>query len=644
MREAALQKRRKDAEEILQWHKKLMEEEKKVAELEMVANSIINEVSKVNAEDKLQKMTKKEDAVLKDRVLAQRNKYKSDKFSEKDSSYDSINTDVEYSSDVSNVIKTDVLVPKKSDSDKQTLNNYTSDFETPTSLNNKEASSEKLKHSDKIASITELIDNLTKINEENSILSKRSSLNKSIDAEIDKIASICTDTKSKSPPTNFKIETNKLLNLKEHLHLDNSKAILDSIENLKSSIQEITSKADRSRSSRRAGFKSDTQSTEKDISDFTSGSAESILSTNIPNDSKSEVIDNVAEVKETEKLSVENSLHTNDSIKNESSEAAESEHESETPVKISIAEDEEILNSLNSEQEISNDRSSVKTLSEITVEENRTLPETAHVIESECNDRNSEIILSASSPFIENSKSTEVEDENGDQQLQSEEIMETRKEAENSAESSIKETKEDIAEEIHFLYQPQYEDISDVSENNVTSNADTLNELSNNSIFSFAEPLKENAEKPSMEDETSSQTESVSELSDQSKNEKSEIQPMYVDVKKRVSEILADANSIGKSERSPHVQGLYVTTYDLNSAENSPESSCEWCNNVMFSCMLAKILIVGSPVDNNNADVILSSKGIYDSEAEELLKKQLAIEQEVKILAFIFVFVLTGFF
>jgi hypothetical protein len=41
MREAALQKRRKTAEELLRWHRKLLDEERKIAELEAAAKSVI---------------------------------------------------------------------------------------------------------------------------------------------------------------------------------------------------------------------------------------------------------------------------------------------------------------------------------------------------------------------------------------------------------------------------------------------------------------------------------------------------------------------------------------------------------------------------------------------------------------------------
>ncbi|CAH1179034.1 unnamed protein product [Phaedon cochleariae] len=78
-----------------------------------------------------------------------------------------------------------------------------------------------------------------------------------------------------------------------------------------------------------------------------------------------------------------------------------------------------------------------------------------------------------------------------------------------------------------------------------------------------------------------------------------------VDVKKRVSEILADANQNSRGDKSPRMQDLYVTTYDLISPANSPEA--------------------GSPTNERK---FINS--IFGNEAEEILRKQLAIEQEIK--------------
>ncbi|CAH0546669.1 unnamed protein product [Brassicogethes aeneus] len=83
--------------------------------------------------------------------------------------------------------------------------------------------------------------------------------------------------------------------------------------------------------------------------------------------------------------------------------------------------------------------------------------------------------------------------------------------------------------------------------------------------------------------------------------------PKGFDVKKRVSEIMADANP-NRGDKSPRMQDLYVTTYDVVSPSNSPElrsSSDEELKSL-------------TPTKN------------FGSEAEELLRKQLAIEQEIK--------------
>ncbi|CAG9832994.1 unnamed protein product, partial [Diabrotica balteata] len=79
-----------------------------------------------------------------------------------------------------------------------------------------------------------------------------------------------------------------------------------------------------------------------------------------------------------------------------------------------------------------------------------------------------------------------------------------------------------------------------------------------------------------------------------------------MNVKKRVSEILADA-SLSRGDKSPRLQDLYVTTYDLISPANSPERA------------------PSSPVEENK---LVSS--IFVSEAEEILRKQLAVEEEMK--------------
>ncbi|CAH1986396.1 unnamed protein product [Acanthoscelides obtectus] len=79
-----------------------------------------------------------------------------------------------------------------------------------------------------------------------------------------------------------------------------------------------------------------------------------------------------------------------------------------------------------------------------------------------------------------------------------------------------------------------------------------------------------------------------------------------VDVKKRVSEIMADAN-LTRGDKSPRLQDIYITTYDLISPANSPE--------------------YGSPINVNKPTPAVS---IFGEEAEEIFKKQLAIEQEIK--------------
>lgn len=690
MRETALQKRRRAAEELLQWHKKLTEEEAKVAELEMVAKSIIDKVSKASSNQEhqlntfLQNMTKRngsskeQNSYLPIEHNGNVQKYKCDKFSEKDSSYDSINTDIEYSSDVSSVTKSGDVVFKKSerkarDSENCTPNIYTSDFDTSTSLNNKELSkktltSDRFKHSEKIASITELIENLTKINEENSFLSKRSSLNKSIDAEIDKLASVCTETKHnqstvKSTPNEFKVETNKLLNLKEHLQIDNSKAILDSIDNLKLSIQEITSKAERNRSPKRTCMKSETQSTEKDISDITTRLSDLVIEENIPTASNTETepSKNVLSSATTgndysvKSCSEHPKLSEKVAISKESADVPDIKavHEKELDLGSTVAPQDELAEQVSvTESDVDGSfvTYSVQTVSpvtsnieeenlkilesnsennsaetEVTVEE-ISLPEVVPTAQS-CSE-NSEVL-----PIMSNEKSSEDKktagfdniylpvsnalESNGHSESKQVIFLEENNDVLESHESkiistetlqgvldeefdkreqnrgaTIKEGIASISSEVNkksysTLYQPQYEDISDVSEQNLTTNADTLNDISGIVssvdegllINNVSEDVQQSLDKSHVENNKSTKSEGNEEPHeeiktgslDDSKLEKSETQSSKIDVKKRVSEILMDTSS-NKSDRSIRLQDLYVTTYDVVSPESSPES------------------------------------------------------------------------
>ncbi|KAG5896300.1 hypothetical protein JTB14_008856 [Gonioctena quinquepunctata] len=81
-----------------------------------------------------------------------------------------------------------------------------------------------------------------------------------------------------------------------------------------------------------------------------------------------------------------------------------------------------------------------------------------------------------------------------------------------------------------------------------------------------------------------------------------------MDVRTRVSKIMSDANQSSRGDKSPRLQDLYVTTYDLISPSNSPES------------------ISPTTIGSN----FLPTSSIFVNEAEEILKKQLAIEQEIK--------------
>lgn len=679
MREVELQKRRKAAVDLLQWHRKLMEEEKRVADLELVANSIINEVSKPSGNEvgrKTQNVTKWEEGNSNDRVASSLSQLslerlyrdakkhggkhvadKNGKYSDKDSSYDSINTDVEYSSDVSSVIKTNALsvrdTEEKSQNSeittrKEATNNYSSDFETPTSLNNRDISNksavaEKHKNSDKISSITDLIDNLTKISEESPTLSKRSSLNKSIDSEIDNLGSARKDaTKnchseihsiSNTIAKELRDDTNSLQNLRENL--DNSKMILEEIESLKSCIQKITSDASHNRNLERNRRNSSRSQTDLNC---TIGEVSELSSKNLPTDEKlSPKGDQSGEWKtesgeeidsSEDKFSAPSEVTSTVEVVEENVTEEDAKTAEEHTATVAVEEEDDVTDSI--EKTVSGSQDAVTATEE-----------DDHAMEEEVTEeRNSEEIsdkpLSASAPFIDVSEAEdflilneESISEKGDSVNEDNITDNTSKNAEPTLSvteneaiykapsttdkeepvATMNEVLKEVSEEIEqsveektvedeekvtsasVLYQPQYEDISDVSDLNVTENVDPAVDLSYGivlpatvdqdlSVEDVVTPvsvpedtsLKSVVSIPELTIDENSLPQVVTPPKDISETDEAATKnKVPVDVKKRVSEILADAHNSSRGDKSPRLQDFYVTTYDVISPESSPE-------------------------------------------------------------------------
>ncbi|XP_044257989.1 centrosome-associated protein 350-like [Tribolium madens] len=149
MREAALQKRRKAAEELLRWHRKLLDEEKKIAELEAAATSVIKlpQTTPDKHKKQLNQLWRNDHYVCKS----------ARQYSNKNKNLSELETENSGVSEKS--VKKSIDV------------NYSSVFEAESVHEIINSQEEKTK----ISSISELIDNFTKIGDEISTLSKKSS-------------------------------------------------------------------------------------------------------------------------------------------------------------------------------------------------------------------------------------------------------------------------------------------------------------------------------------------------------------------------------------------------------------------------------------------------------------------------------------
>lgn len=652
MREAVLQERRKAAEDLVQWYQRLMEEEKRVVEIEMVANSILTETPKLASHDADEQaingsqlntlwknMPGRQDKKFNDHetyTLSQIGlehlckdvkKYtsKHSKCSDRDSSYDSINTDIEYHSDVNSAIKSDsvnkqfsvisehrpkgsMIITDTNSQQKQT-SNYSSDFEIPTSLNNRDVSTAR---NERTSSISELIDNLTKSHEEKSLI--KTAGNEELQSKVS-IKPETTSTNSGiekdelQSKTLNKPETNKLL----HLHTDNSRAILDSIENLKSSIQKITSQSDsRYRNSRYIERASECVTVPE-----SNCSATDVSLSELSTDKTTKCVE-IKNLEADQGLKEQNVTICSDDSKKLSI---------QTSADVTIAEelkdtaDKSVLSHIN-EENLDNLASTKSLPEETNVPSEETSELSAEKEFSIKSDVESENNSQGSKTITEHASVEEMSNKDSNK-IASEESPEINSIPEVHEESDAKKTLETII---------PTDDTSEIqtAESQLStskSRQSTLPNLSYGLIIPNEEPNPVSSEDRSDQFSSKIDTEASDERKNEEHSEKTEGNSTgQIDVKKRVLEILADTGS-PRGDRSPRVQDLYVTTYDVFVPENSSEPS----KTLKFDCILDAIFgPVLEPFVNCEKPIIPPSKQTW-TEAEELRKKQLAIEQEVSI-------------
>lgn len=688
MRELALQKRRKAAEELLQWHQKLLEEEKRVADLEMLAHSILNKTAEADIKQSSlngthlntlwQNMTGRKEKKFNEnetysfsqtslqQLLKESKKCASkSKFSGSDGSF---NKDIEASNNKiicdltpnktkcvksdENVSEQSVIITEdcenvdtESIGGKHSSNNYSSDFEIPTSLNNRDITLKNISV-EQTSSISERIDNPTKTYDE-----------KSPSTHVNITERSLSERKS---PNSFTMATNKLLHLKETLNADNSKAILDSIETLKSSIQKITSRSDsRFRNSKHvekssqnsskiektteiktypelveskdknislSNSISEISSIQKDLNDekessvladiFKDKSQKTTCDVSInteasqPNSQKSELEissndktithDNTLKTLE-EELNSRNILGENDSIP----QTTETENKSLTSDTENINNSSAVIIIDELEDAKSSIAESASLKSDIVSGYNKTDKDINEIIDSKSAtarlsdaEKSSQIELVESDKCAIKSKDTTCQNENEPT------ICEDFVDAKTSAfydltlSPSEKEVleKSSISAEVTDNYSGTSftKDDVDLAVNSKKEECSTI--ITDSTAFDEQQETTKSlsygiiicSENKSItctdndrdtsqpviviDDEVSEADIELAALDQKTptKNENTSIPQL--DVKKRVSEILADANNSFRSDKSPRLQDLYVTTYDVLLPESSSES------------------------------------------------------------------------
>ncbi|EEZ99647.2 hypothetical protein TcasGA2_TC002404 [Tribolium castaneum] len=492
MREAALQKRRKAAEELLRWHRKLLDEEKKIAELEAAATSVIKRPQK---------------------------KWKS--FDEKIHACKSAR---QYSNKHKKPVETET-------SGEKSAKNYSSAFEIESVHEEKT----------KISSIAELIDNFAKIGDEISTLSKKSSQTMTPnyaaeEKDFEEIEDLAT-TPEESIDESSKTKVEELPVTEEN------------IEDCTPQTEEIEDNND-SRVALAEESHVPTEEIEEssNTSPVTEGKSEVVTTEEIEDINASSTKDLAEESQVVTTEEIEESLKKEEKLQAVTTESQSSKENSgivtEASINLLTEEIEETTQSVEKPTE---------EIEETTQSEQKPTEETPNVSQSSIKE---ETGASQSSNVV-------VTEESGESSKTKSEEIETPK-------SSSKKTGEVI------------EDISSDSQS-----------LSLEEALESASKIEESLSRLNKKLANDQNEETTPQKKNQSQ----------IDVKKRVSEILADV-SLTRGDKSPRLQDIYVTAYDVG-ASNSQELS-------------------------ESLDGRQLPTDIFGSEAEELWRKQLAIEQEIK--------------
>jgi hypothetical protein len=640
MREAALQKRRKTAEELLRWHRKLLDEERKIAELEAAAKSVIKRAPAArDGPDRFdgrqlnllwRSMTGSEERkFVEDKVYVmsqmglERLCKSAMQYSSKNKRQHAKIGDPEHSA-ISEGERSTV----RSASDDV---NYSSVFEQDSVQEIITSQQEKTK----ISSISELIDNFTRIGDEISTLSKKSELGitslKEVEDEPDKssqsVVEITTPNQVESEETD-QSEIKTSVEEEEEV-VEDEPSVVEIVSSPKEDVEESTDEKD--------GEEVTTSNICTAIEDQEEPVWETLekqisFSVEDQEESSAKRLDEaiVASIRdEEESVSSPAEDREESSVEDEEKSVSEkltekqisAETEDQEKVSASVEVEEKSISSVlvkdgeETDEQLATDETGKDVSSAAVEDEEETSCGKSDQQISTIEESDGSSSGKSSRDQVEDQKKATIQEVSAKSEnlegLVTEEISSVA--PEDAAESSEKSSAEQIAggESTSRSVEPITTDSKKQKTVESSSSVDLAKEsLSLDEALESASKIEDSlsklneklsSEKKDEEVETSRSESSTTEAEEKTPQKKS---PNQIDVKKRVSEILADA-SLNRGDKSPRLQDLYVTTYDVG-ASNSPEFS--------------EPFEEGRPLPTS----------IFGSEAEELRRKQLAIEQEIK--------------
>jgi hypothetical protein len=606
MREAALQKRRKTAEELLRWHRKLLDEERKIAELEAAAKSVIKRAPAArDGPDRFdgrqlnllwRSMTGSEERkFVEDKVYVmsqmglERLCKSAMQYSSKNKRQHAKIGDPEHSA-ISEGERSTV----RSASDDV---NYSSVFEQDSVQEIITSQQEKTK----ISSISELIDNFTRIGDEISTLSKKSELGitslKEVEDDPDKssqsVVEITTPNHEETDQSEIKTSVEE-----EEEVVEDEPSVVEIVSSPKEDVEESTDEKD--------GEEVTTSNICTAIEDQEEPVWETLekqisFSVEDQEESSAKRLDEaiVASIRDEEE-SVSSPAEDREESSVEDEEKSVSEKLTEKQISTETEDQEKVSASVEVEEK-SISSVLVKDGEETSVrlsDEQLATDEAAVEDEEETSCGKSDQQIStieesdgsssgkSSRDQVEDQKEATIEEVSAKSEnlegLVTEEISSVA--PEDAAESSEKSSAEQIAggESTSRSVEPITTDSKKQKTVESSSSVDLAKEsLSLDEALESASKIEDSlsklneklsSEKKDEEVETSRSESSSTEAEEKTPQKKS---PNQIDVKKRVSEILADA-SLNRGDKSPRLQDLYVTTYDVG-ASNSPEFSGKLC-------------------------------------------------------------------